>query len=631
MHILLILECAVCVCCLAYLFLAGAVGAVKRTWAVILCGCVLLAAMGFLIYQLQQARLNRSNFERDSLLLAMQKAYPTAIMLNLTRNTYRYFPSADFVTRPMPRTGSYTVLVDQTAPDVYSAYRDAFYDFFSRQALMERFAQGETTLSFEQRHLGTDHLYHWVIQYVYKVDSPYSSDVQAILLARNNDEARADAEKLRVALEDKDRELTDVYSSLTNGIVKVAKRKDYPVIFANPAFYSMIGYTKEQFEDECYGYLSYITFAQDGREGGKGFEALSPGMYTSGRYRIVRRDGGLLWVRYDATINVLEENVYYVMFTDISAAVQNEQRLMEQQYYRDLADVRVSGCTVIYPVKGNGEPLYVGGNIYSLFGYTPEEFKLLCREKYQSFVYAEDYAFVLARQDEALAQNLERFQIEFRVHRKDGKVIWVMNQASRAAGYDGELVYVCMYIDVTVQHMREDEAISKMERDALTGVLIRTAFEADVSALLQQPDDGRQHALIMLDIDDFKRINDSQGHCAGDEALRAIVGALHKTLRSDDLIGRLGGDEFMVLIRDIRDAQTLADRCSTLCSNIADVSVGGHHVTASIGAICFTTGDAATSFNALYACMDTAMYEAKRNGKNGYCIYSEALYNNWQL
>lgn len=630
-RVLLILECAVCVCCLAYLLLCSVFDSIKHVWAIMLCGCAFLTSMGALIYQIQQARLNRSNFERDCLLLAMENAYPTAIMFNLTKNTYRYFPAAEFVTRPVPRTGRYTDLVRMTAQDVHSEQREAFADFFSRQALMERFAQGETTVSMEHRQMGKDNLYHWLISYVYRVDAPYTTEVQAICLARNNDEARADAEKLRLVLEDKDRELTDVYSALTNGVVKVAKAKDYPVLFANPAFYAMIGYTKEQFEEECFGYLSYITFSSDGRDGGKGFEMLSPGMSTSGRYRIVRRDGGLLWVRYEATINVLEDNVYYVIFTDISASVKSEQALMEQEYYRELADAHISGCTVIYPAKGKGEPYYVGGNVQSLFGYSQEEFKAVCRNQYKDFILAEDYEPTRKMQMEGLARNQDSFQLEFRARHKDGRIMWVMDQASRATGYDGEPVYVCIYIDVTVQHMRENEALSKMEKDALTGALIRTAFEADVSALLREPDAGRQHALIMLDIDDFKRINDNQGHCAGDAALKAIVEALRRTLRNDDVIGRLGGDEFMVLIRDIPDTQTLSERCTALCHSIAQIELGDTGVTASIGAICFATGEGSPDFNALYACMDTAMYEAKRNGKNRYCIYSEEIYNNWQI
>lgn len=630
-RILIVLECVVCVCCLAYLVLSSVFSSIKHVWAVMLCGCAFLACMGLLIYQIQQAKLNRSNFERDCLLTAMENAYPTAILFNLTKNTYRYFPSAEFVTRPVPRTGRYTDLVRLTKQDVHSQQREAFSDFFSRELLMERFARGETAASIECRQIGRDNLYHWLIAYVYRVDAPYTTDVQAICLARNNDEARADAEKLRLVLADKDRELTDVYSALTNGIVKVAKQKDYPVVFANPAFYTMIGYTKEQFEEECYGYLSYIVFSPDGRDGGKGFEELSPGMYTSGRYRIVRRDGSLLWVRYEATINVLEENVYYVIFTDISAAVRNEQMLLEQQYYRDLADAHISGCTVIYPVKGAGEPYYVGGNVQSLFGYSQEEFKTVCRNQYKGFIFAEDYLLTRKKQIEEVERHADSFQLEFRAHHKDGRAMWVMNQASRATGYDGDPVYVCIFIDVTVQHMRENEALLKMERDALTGALIRAAFESDVSALLRESDSGRQHALIMLDIDDFKRINDSQGHCAGDAALKAIVEALRKTLRNDDVIGRLGGDEFTVLIRDIPDTQTLSERCAALCRSISGLQVGGVGVTASIGAVCFTTGAGCPDFHALYACMDTAMYEAKRNGKNRYCIYSEEINNNWQI
>ena len=158
--------------------------------------------------------------------------------------------------------------------------------------------------------------------------------------------------------------------------------------------------------------------------------------------------------------------------------------------------------------------------------------------------------------------------------------------------------------------------------DVLTGVANRRAFRGSLRAELRRA--GRERycvALVALDLDHFKDVNDEQGHAAGDEALRSVADAIRAELRPSDVCGRIGGDEFMVALprTDGADAVRVLER---LRSSVADLGLGpvGRSVTLSIGVAEFPThslGD-----ETLMRMADLALYRAKEGGRNRYEVYS---------
>ncbi|WP_427025415.1 GGDEF domain-containing protein [Aureimonas ureilytica] len=158
-------------------------------------------------------------------------------------------------------------------------------------------------------------------------------------------------------------------------------------------------------------------------------------------------------------------------------------------------------------------------------------------------------------------------------------------------------------------------------RDGLTQVLNRAAFQKSVE--LRIGPDGRRregddvpHTLLILDADHFKRINDRLGHGTGDEALSLIAATLRQSVRKDDLVGRLGGEEFAILLRNAgyEEAQVVAER---LRARINMLEVGPRNrrtrLSVSLGGISFRT---AVPFDALYKIADTNLYKAKSAGRN---------------
>ena len=161
-------------------------------------------------------------------------------------------------------------------------------------------------------------------------------------------------------------------------------------------------------------------------------------------------------------------------------------------------------------------------------------------------------------------------------------------------------------------HRRELQRLA--QTDDLTGLFNRRAFEEILSREMRRSaHDGRLTAVLMLDIDHFKQVNDSHGHHAGDQVVQRVSDALREAMRPSDVLARYGGDEFVMLLREVTEAQAqeIAWRLSENVSSLGDLP--GGRLTVSIGAAAGLPGD--TVDHLLRRC-DKAMYRSKRGGRN---------------
>ncbi len=203
--------------------------------------------------------------------------------------------------------------------------------------------------------------------------------------------------------------------------------------------------------------------------------------------------------------------------------------------------------------------------------------------------------------------------------RKDGSLYHEALSISPVLTGDGTIQhFVAIKQDITAQKAMEAELFHLATTDALTGLANRRHFLAQMEkelARLQRF--GEPAALLMLDLDHFKWINDGHGHAAGDAVLKVFAETLRETLRKVDLAGRLGGEEFAILLpgTDIQAAYLFAERLREQVAGMA-VSVGGQtlRVTVSVGIGVLTRND--TSADTVLARADKALYRAKAGGRD---------------
>ncbi|MCI2047761.1 MAG: GGDEF domain-containing protein [Faecalibacterium sp.] len=160
---------------------------------------------------------------------------------------------------------------------------------------------------------------------------------------------------------------------------------------------------------------------------------------------------------------------------------------------------------------------------------------------------------------------------------------------------------------------------ARTETDHLTGLANKTALDPLCRAYLQ-PGRAGSCALILLDVDDFKYVNETQGHTTGDEVLHNIGLTMRAMFREDDIVGRFGGDEFLVLMKNVGSAQNAQMKAERLHARLSDIVVGGRPVSCSMGVAIAAEGDGA-SFEQMFSHADMALYSSKAGGKNTITLY----------
>jgi len=217
-----------------------------------------------------------------------------------------------------------------------------------------------------------------------------------------------------------------------------------------------------------------------------------------------------------------------------------------------------------------------------------------------------------------------------KIRRRDGRIIWITENARVIHGPEGEILcYEGSVEDITLRKRAEDQLKRQAFHDSLTGLPNRALF-LDHLRMAMQRSLRRKHlfAVLYMDLDRFKVINDSLGHETGDELLRAVARVLEKCARSVDTVARFGGDEFAILLEEItapRDAITIARR---ILDGVREpLNIGGHEVftSASLGIVLKTDGyDRPES---LLRDADTAMYRAKELGKSRFKVFNQKMHD----
>jgi diguanylate cyclase (GGDEF)-like protein/PAS domain S-box-containing protein len=286
--------------------------------------------------------------------------------------------------------------------------------------------------------------------------------------------------------------------------------------------------------------------------------------------------------------------------------------------YIDVADPDVSD---------GGRLAYMSPQITGILGYRPDEL-VDDPELWPSRIHPDDRAAALAAYDEHWRTG-EPLRAEYRMLDRDGAEVWVRDEAYAMADetHSGQRVSQGLLIDTTDRKRLESKLIHDALHDPLTGlanrVLLRDHLER---ALARRGRNGGTVALLFVDLDDFKRVNDSYGHAAGDEILVRVAERLTSAVRAEDVVGRQSGDEFAILLGHVRDADEAVASAERILRELRrPVQLGGRSIVVggSIG-VALASERGATA-EELLTQADAAMYAAKAGGKATFALYDARM------
>jgi len=273
-------------------------------------------------------------------------------------------------------------------------------------------------------------------------------------------------------------------------------------------------------------------------------------------------------------------------------------------------------------VDMEGRWLEINDSICRITGYSREELRATTL---RAITHVDDVDNDAEEMENLLAGRIPSYQVERRYRHAWGHSFWVLVTVSLVRdAQDRPLHMISQVQDISDRKQSARRLEYLIDHDFLTGLLNGRRFGEEVAQEIQRSVRyGTGGAVLMIDLDNFKEINDSFGHLAGDDLLRSVAGALKHRIRQTDILARVGGDEFAVLLpeTDPEQARVVADLIvGTLHRNIAMLGDRSVRTTASVGIALLDGQDAAS----VLANSDSAMYQAKAAGRDRWALYSQA-------
>jgi diguanylate cyclase (GGDEF)-like protein/PAS domain S-box-containing protein len=310
---------------------------------------------------------------------------------------------------------------------------------------------------------------------------------------------------------------------------------------------------------------------------------------------------------------------------DITERKQIEIALFEaeQRFRAAFEHAPIGVCLLSVDPSNPRRLVQVNPALAEILGRSVEE---LTGRPLSSWTHPEDYAGIDTRLSELTEGPSGHVEFETRFMHRNGHPVWVLISAALLTVSDGEpTLAVTHVIDISDRKRSEDQLQHLADHDALTGLFNRRRFTEELGQALQQAKRfGDEGAVLFLDLDGFKFVNDTLGHAAGDELIACVAGLLRRAVRETDTLARMGGDEFAILLArcDETAAVLVAEKLLALLrrENLSGRKNRHAFVSGSLGIAVFGA-DAEVTADELVVEADIAMYDAKAAGKDCYAVY----------
>lgn len=405
----------------------------------------------------------------------------------------------------------------------------------------------------------------------------------------------------------------------------VCNVEDNTIEMLNPAFARIYGY---EF-NELIGVSPEEVFSQKSmlhlEEYGKTISSAVDDGYFEMTH--IRKNGSFVDVFVHITV-IKDENGAVkhriINIIDITEHKKDEDLLAQKE--SRLADALKIAKIGFWAVEFPGLRLSWSDEIFRIFEIDQDVFQ----PSYDYFLNAthpEDRVFI----DTTFADSLKNkapYDIEHRILMKDGRLKYVHGR--------GETIYNAAGNPIrsigTVQDITERKSIEKKiahmaHHDILTGLPNRAlAEERAVQIMAHAKRSGSKAAFLFIDLDEFKVINDTLGHFTGDSMLKSVASRLEECVRESDILSRQGGDEFLVILSDIKEHDVIVSIAKKILAELEKtVEINTHtlSLSGSIGIALYP--EHGETFESLFQSADTAMYRIKSLGKNSYCFYAEQM------
>lgn len=420
-------------------------------------------------------------------------------------------------------------------------------------------------------------------------------------------------------------EISMLNDNLPGGVKKCTADDQCEFMYVSEGFVRMVGYSRDEIKQKFANKFINIVARED-RDKVRKLLSIIPSdkQIIPLEYRILTKMGKIIWVSDKCRIK--EEHgkaCFYCSITDITTLKAAEQTLhIANEQYR-IAATQIESLIFEYD-PATGVIIYADENM--ALRKIPEIIRKIPEDIISTQYIHSEYLDIYIKAYEKIRTGADTVTCEVKAKLNGKGYVW--HKLSLISIYNDEheqIKVIGIMQDIDDEKKKQMELHKKAEYDALTGVFNRLTVTERIDEILESSDTvDIKHALILIDVDYFKQVNDTLGHIRGDEMLQKVANLLKISLRKTDVVGRLGGDEFVAFLNDIETQEKIAIKADELCKSVQSFSAefDGMKTSMSVGiAVAPQDGE---SFAALYKKADIALYESKETGKNKFTIYNVA-------
>ncbi|MEG2506933.1 MAG: diguanylate cyclase, partial [Longicatena sp.] len=418
--------------------------------------------------------------------------------------------------------------------------------------------------------------------------------------------------------------------------------EDLMVSYVSDEFTKMTGYTLDDIAMIYGGHYFRLMHEEDREEAFSMYlTQIEKGSNYHVSYRIKKKDGNYIWVMDNGYLVGEKDKLNnHSIISDITAMKKQEQELRLSENRFSIAINASSGTLFEVDLTHKTDTHFE--NAERMFGVDGDKlleatnaFTSLPYEEYVKaittyFFHQDDYELVSIKMEELRLQRKVSF--EARLRRFDNAYIWAHIDLSMMIDkYHRPLRMIGYMSDIDDIKKKTEVLEKRLQKDAMTGLFNKVAMESLANDILES-DVDKLHALIVIDIDNFKGINDTLGHAFGDVVLIDVAEKLKTLFRSDDIIARMGGDEFAIMMRNVPDTSTVLKKATELSNAFRQTYTGDkteYKISCSMGIIMIEK--AGEPFGTLYRKSDAALYQSKENGKDQFVLYQENNAKNYPI
>ena len=340
------------------------------------------------------------------------------------------------------------------------------------------------------------------------------------------------------------------------------------------------------------------------------------------QFRILRKNNPPLWVLSKSRVYIETDDQEYVYFAiRDNAHTKAVEHHLKTTVERNQIIVDQSGG-IVFEWELASDTMYCSPKWEKLFGYAPVSKNYGEQMGIATHFHPDDLPIIRSAINE-IRSNHTSMCIDVRIANSDARYLWTRVTATAYLDENGVLSRIVGIIQNIDALKRAEQTLKeRAERDSLTKLLNKESAQQFISDYLTEREESSLAAMLILDLDNFKLINDNFGHLYGDTVLSQIGAGLKRLFRGHDIIGRIGGDEFLILMRDIPNLDLIHSRCEVLLNTFRDLLgqfSSGLNLSCSIGVSLIPAHG--TTYTELFRHADEALYLSKSRGKNTYTVY----------